>query len=308
MEQLLWKANRGLTDGIHADTFAQLRALTTDLERACDREAVPKIPAPASQATVTLSLAHEVIATSRDEFAVAFRRDVAASLGVDESAVFVLATSADPTAVDFNAAGAGDVAGILREGGLSTTHLTCFNGGDTVDAEVGDKTCPLLWQAAGSVEMRSLERRLAEGFHPEGMVREEEGRDVLAKFLLLSPRLVAVGWVQIKLVAAAVGDEETAVRLGRAYGDILGRARAEAKQRGRAADHDGWTDAKLEVVSGGLHMFFHRARAFADRRGGVGPVFWWEFVRAAQGGSGLRCGSSLRPRRVLAPDSRRCLG
>ena len=90
----------------------------------CFDEAVPKIPAPASEATVTLSLAHEVVATSRDEFAVAFRRDVAASLGVDEGAVFVLTTSADPTAVDFSVAGAGDVAGILRESGLSTTHLT----------------------------------------------------------------------------------------------------------------------------------------------------------------------------------------
>ena len=134
----------------------------------------------------------------------------------NEGAVFVLTTSADPTAVDFSVAGAGDVAGILRESGLSTTHLTHFNGGATVDAEVGDKTCPLLWQAVDSAEMRSLERRLAEGFHPEGMVQEEEGRDVLAKFLLLSPRLVAVGWVQIKLAAAAVDDEETAVRLGRA--------------------------------------------------------------------------------------------
>ena len=92
---------------------------------------------------------------------------------------------------------------------------------------------------------------------------------------------MAVGWVQIKLAAAAVNDEETAVRLGRAYGDILGRTRAEAVQRGRAADHGRWTDATLEVVSGGLHMFFHRAQAFADRRGGVGPVFWREFVCAA---------------------------
>ena len=114
---------------------------------------------------------------------------MAASLGVNEGVVVVITTSADPTAVDFSVAGAGDVAGILRENGLSTTHLTHFNGGATVDAEVGDKTCPLLWQAVDSAEMRSLERRLAEGFHPEGMVQEEEGRDVLAKFLLLGRRV-----------------------------------------------------------------------------------------------------------------------
>ena len=51
-----------------------------DLERACDREAAPRIPAPANEATVTLSLAHESVATSRDAFDAAFRRDVAASL------------------------------------------------------------------------------------------------------------------------------------------------------------------------------------------------------------------------------------
>ncbi|EOD37414.1 hypothetical protein EMIHUDRAFT_225594 [Emiliania huxleyi CCMP1516] len=201
-----------------------------DLERACDREAAPKIPAPASEATVTLSLAHE-------------------------DAVFVLTISADSTVVDFSVPGAGDVAGILRGNGLSTTHLTHFNGGATVDAEVGDKTCPLLWQAADSAETRSWERRLAEAFQPEGM---------------------------IKLAAAAVDDEETAVRLGRAYGDILGRARAEAEQRGRAEDHGRWTDATLEVISGGLHMFFHRAQVFAGRPDGVGPAFWREFVDAAR--------------------------
>ena len=54
------------------------------------------------------------------------------------------------------------------------------------------------------------------------MLQEEEGRGVLAEFLLLSPRLAAVGWLQIKAVAAAVDDEETAKHLGRAYGDILG--------------------------------------------------------------------------------------
>ena len=55
VEHRLWKASHGPTDGIYADTFAQLRALMADLGRACDREAAPKIPAPASEATVTLS-------------------------------------------------------------------------------------------------------------------------------------------------------------------------------------------------------------------------------------------------------------
>ena len=63
VEHRMWKAKHGLTDGIYADTFAQLQALMADLGRACDREAAPKIPAPASEATVTLSLAHEVAAT-----------------------------------------------------------------------------------------------------------------------------------------------------------------------------------------------------------------------------------------------------
>ena len=286
VEHRLWKASHGPTDGTCADTFAQLRALMADLGGACDREAAPKIPAPASEATVTLSLAYEVTATSRDAFAAAFRRDVAASLDVNENAVFVLAISADSAVVvvDFSVPGAGDVAGILRGDGLSTTYLTHFNGGVSVDAEVGDKTCPLLWQAADSMETRSWERRLTQAFHPEGMMREEEGRDVLAKFLLLSSRLVAIGWVQIKLAAAAADDEETAGRLGRAYGDIFGRARAEAEKRGRAEDHGRWTDATLEVASGGLHMFFYRAQAFADRPDGVGSAFWREFVGAARVG------------------------
>ena len=85
---------------------------------------------------MTLSLAHEFVATSRGAFDVAFRRDVAASLGVSEGAVIVTTTSADPTVVNFSVAGAADVAGILRESGLSTTHLTHFNGGATVDKTI----------------------------------------------------------------------------------------------------------------------------------------------------------------------------
>jgi len=60
---------------------------------------------------------------------------VAASLGVGENAVVFITTSAGSTVVDFSVAGAGDVAGRLRENGLSTTHLTRFNGGVPVAAE-----------------------------------------------------------------------------------------------------------------------------------------------------------------------------
>ena len=66
----------GLTTGSHAATFAQFQALMPDLEKVCDREAAPRIPAPANEATVTLSLAHESVAASRGAFDAAFRRDV----------------------------------------------------------------------------------------------------------------------------------------------------------------------------------------------------------------------------------------
>jgi len=36
-----------------------------DLEKVCDREAAPRIPAPANEATVTLGLAFESVAASR---------------------------------------------------------------------------------------------------------------------------------------------------------------------------------------------------------------------------------------------------
>ena len=119
---------------------------------------------------------------------------MAASLGVSENAGVVVTISAGPTVVDFSVASAGDVAGRLRDSGLSTTHLSRFNGDAPVAAEVGNKVyLVLLWQAVDSAEMRSLERLLAGAFHSEGMVQEEAGCSALAQILLLSPRLVSIG-------------------------------------------------------------------------------------------------------------------
>ena len=129
------------------------------------------------------------------------------------------------------------MAGRLRDSGLSTTHLARFNDDVPVTAEVGNKTYhPLLWQAVDSAEMRSFERQLAGAFHPKMMVQEEAGCGVLAQILLLSPRLVSIGWRQMKAAAAAVSDEESAVNLGWAfpYGAVLELARAQ-RRSGAAA-------------------------------------------------------------------------
>ena len=65
VEYLLCKARHGLTAGSHAATFDWFQDLMGDLERVCDREAAPRIPAPANEATVTLGLAFESVAASR---------------------------------------------------------------------------------------------------------------------------------------------------------------------------------------------------------------------------------------------------
>ena len=124
------------------------------------------------------------------------------------------------------------MAGRLREGDFTTTHLTRFNGGAPVAAAVGDKEYLLLWQPEDSPHPGDALVRAAAGWGicPEGMVQEASGRDVLARILLPSPRLVSIGWLQMRAAskaAAAAGDREAAARSGRALGTVLGLARAE---------------------------------------------------------------------------------
>jgi len=92
----------------------------------------------------------------------------------------------------------------------------------------------LLWKPEDSPEARSLERLLAAAFQPGGIEREAAGRAILAQFMLLSPRLLSIGWHRIRAAAAAAssgGDEEEARRSGRAFGTVLRQARDEAEQR-----------------------------------------------------------------------------
>ena len=93
----------------------------------------------------------------------------------------------------------------------------------------------------------------------------------------------------MKAAAATVDEEETAEFLGRAYGTVLGLARAEAERRGceTMMGPPRWVDTMLEVVSGGLHTFFDRAQAFARRQGVgvIGRAFWQAFVAAQEEGT-----------------------
>ena len=62
---------------------------------------------------------------------------------------------------------------------------------------------PMLWQLADSPEVRSIERRLAAAYRPGGMEREEAGRTLLSEFMLISTRLVSIGWSRIRAAATA---------------------------------------------------------------------------------------------------------
>ena len=108
--------------------------------------------------------------------------------------------------------------------------------------------------------------------------------------MLLSPRLALIGWFQMRAAskaAAASDDKGAEAHAGHAFGVVLELARSKAKQRGydSAAKPPRWVVPMLEVVSGGLHAFAERARAYA-RCGGRAEVatdFWQASVRAARG-------------------------
>ena len=174
--------------------------------------------------------------------------------------------------------------------------------------EVAGLKYPLLWQPAYSPSMRSLERELAAGFRPGGIEREEAGRALLSEFMLISTRLVSIGWSRIRAAATAAtagDDNEEARRMGTTFGMVLTQARDRAEQRmaalrqardeagqstgGQAASTPGWEDTALETmvgISGALHVFADRARKYDhDKRRGKGaPAFWEAFVAATKEG------------------------
>ena len=105
--------------------------------------------------------------------------------------------------------------------------------------EVAGLKYPLLWQPAYSPSMRSLERELAAGFRPGGMEREEAGRALLSEFMLISTRLVSIGWSRIRAAATAAtagDDDEEARRMGTTFGMVLTQARDRPRVRARLAD------------------------------------------------------------------------
>ena len=174
--------------------------------------------------------------------------------------------------------------------------------------EVAGLKYPLLWQPAYSPSMRSLEQELAAGFRPGGMEREEAGRALLSEFMLISTRLVSIGWSRIRAAATAAtagDDDEEAGRMGTTFGMVLTQARDRAEQRmaalrqardeagqstgGQAASTPGWEKTALEtmvVVSGALHV--QPTPVEMPRQVGLG----WE-------GQGLR-DASLDDKRHLA--------
>ena len=167
----------------------------------------------------------------------------------------------------------------------------------------------MLWQLADSPEVRSIERRLAAAYRPGGMEREEAGRTLLSEFMLISTRLVSIGWSRIRAAATAAtasDDDEEARRMGTTFDTVLTQARDRAEQRmaalrqardeagqstgGQAASTPGWEGTALEtmvVISGALHVFADRARKYDrdKRRGGVAPAFWEAFVAATEAGA-----------------------
>ena len=163
----------------------------------------------------------------------------------------------------------------------------------------------LLWKPEDSPAARSFEWLLAAAFRPGGIEREAAGRAILAQFMLLSARLLSIGWNRMRAAATAAssgGDEEEARRLGSAYEAVLRQARDEAARREAAlklardeaawsaiepvTDTPGWEDTTREAISGGLHVFAHLACTYNDKkiRGEGATVFWEAFVAAAQEG------------------------
>ena len=100
---------------------------------------------------------------------------------------------------------------------------------------VAEREYLLLWKPEDSPEARSFERLLAAAFQPGGIEREATGRAILAQLMLLSPRLLSIGWHRIRAAATAAasgGDAEEARRLGRA---CLRRGPQTGERQGGAA-------------------------------------------------------------------------
>ena len=196
---------------------------------------------------------------------------------------------------------------------------------------VAEREYLLLWKPEDSPEARSFERLLAAAFQPGGIEREAAGRAILAQFMLLSPRLLSIGWHRMRAAATAAssgGDEEEARRAGRAYGAVLRQARDEAEQREAvlklardeaarsaiepATDAPGWVATTQEAISGAdcTCSPTWRASTTTRRYGAKGRRCFgrpsWPRLRRAR--RGRRCGVSPWPSRAPAPGSTRCRG